>query len=50
MQPAPAPRFSLTPGEVQGPPPEIGAHNVSSLKDWGLDPGTVEELKKSGVI
>lgn len=50
VQPAPAPRFSATPGDVQGPPPEIGAHNVSSLQDWGFDPATVQDLKKDGVI
>jgi alpha-methylacyl-CoA racemase len=50
VQPAPAPRFSATPGGVQGPPPGIGAHNVSGLADWGVPPETVEDLKKSGVI
>jgi alpha-methylacyl-CoA racemase len=50
VQPAPAPRFSATPGDVQGPPPEIGAHNVSSLQDWGFDPAAVQDLKKDGVI
>ncbi len=36
-QPAPAPRFSKTPGSVQGPPPAIGAHREEILKDWGLN-------------
>jgi alpha-methylacyl-CoA racemase len=49
-QPAPAPRFSATPGAIQGPPPEIGGGNVSSLKDWGLPPARVDELKNKGVI
>jgi crotonobetainyl-CoA:carnitine CoA-transferase CaiB-like acyl-CoA transferase len=35
---------------VQGPPPEIGAHKVSSLQDWGFDPAAVQDLKKDGVI
>ena len=35
-QPAPAPRFSATPGAVQRPPPAIGAHNAEVLADWGL--------------
>jgi alpha-methylacyl-CoA racemase len=35
-QPAPAPRFSATPGAIQGPPPAIGAHNVDALADWGV--------------
>ena len=35
-QPAPAPRFSATPGAIQGPPPAIGAHNAEALADWGV--------------
>ncbi len=35
-QPAPAPRFSATPGAVQRPPPAIGAHNAEVLADWGV--------------
>lgn len=50
VQPAPAPRFSATPGAVQGPPPGIGEHNVSSLQDWGLDVSVVQDLRKHGVI
>ncbi|MEQ1754092.1 MAG: CaiB/BaiF CoA-transferase family protein [Micropepsaceae bacterium] len=50
VQPAPAPRFSATPGAVQGPPPEIGAHNAACLSDWGFAANQVEELKKTGVI
>ena len=36
VQPAPAPRFSATPGAVQGPPPGIGAHTDDVLADWGV--------------
>ncbi|MGA3540402.1 CaiB/BaiF CoA transferase family protein [Micromonosporaceae bacterium DT194] len=36
-QPAPAPRFSQTPGRVAGPPPHPGAHTESVLSEWGLD-------------
>jgi alpha-methylacyl-CoA racemase len=43
-QPAPAPRFSATPGAVQGPPPAIGAHDREALTDWGLAPAEVERL------
>lgn len=50
VQPAPAPRFTLTPGAVQGPPPEIGAHNVSGLRDWGLAADEIETLQRNGVI
>jgi len=36
MQPAPAPRFSKTPGAIAGPPPGRGEHNDEVLKDWGV--------------
>lgn len=36
VQPAPAPRFSATPGAVQGLPPGQGAHSEEILKDWGI--------------
>jgi alpha-methylacyl-CoA racemase len=48
VQPAPAPRFSATPGAVQRPPPAIGWHNVDGLRDWGI--GGIEELQRRGVI
>ncbi|HEY3797111.1 MAG TPA: CaiB/BaiF CoA-transferase family protein [Caulobacteraceae bacterium] len=38
-QPAPAPRFSATPGAVQRPPPSVGAHNAEVLADWGVAAG-----------
>lgn len=43
VQPAPAPRFSRTPGAVQGPPPEIGAHGRDIIEEWGLTaiPGAI---------
>jgi alpha-methylacyl-CoA racemase len=50
VQPAPAPRFSLTPGEIQGPPPGIGAHNETCLGDWGLGDDAISSLKAKGVI
>jgi alpha-methylacyl-CoA racemase len=36
MQPAPAPRFSATPGAIQGPAPAIGAHTGDVLAEWGV--------------
>lgn len=35
-QPAPAPRFSKTPGAIQRPPAAPGAHSDEILKDWGI--------------
>jgi alpha-methylacyl-CoA racemase len=43
VQPAPAPRFSATPGQIQGPPPAIGAHNDEVLADWGVKAGVPAE-------
>lgn len=39
VQPAPAPRFSITPGSIQRPPPSIGQHNDTVFADWGVDVG-----------
>lgn len=36
-QPAPAPRFSRTPGAIQRPPAAPGAHNEEIRKDWAID-------------
>lgn len=36
VQPAPAPRFSKTPGKIQGTAPGIGEHNEEVLAEWGL--------------
>ena len=43
-QPAPAPRFSATPGAIQGPPPGIGAHNQEALRDWGFSDAEIAAL------
>jgi len=50
VQPAPAPRFSATPGKIQGPPPAIGAHDVEALSDWGFSKGDIEALQTSGAL
>jgi alpha-methylacyl-CoA racemase len=50
IQPAPAPRFSVTPGAIQGPPPAIGAHDQEALGDWGFSPAAIDALKASGAL
>jgi alpha-methylacyl-CoA racemase len=50
VQPAPAPRFSATPGAIQGPAPGIGAHNVEVLTDWGFPAADVQALQDSGAL
>jgi len=47
-QPAPAPRFSGTPGVVQSPPPAVGQHTDEALLDWGFPADAVAALKASG--
>ncbi len=48
-QPAPAPRFSRTPGEVGRPPPERGALGRAALADWGFARADIERLASLGV-
>ena len=50
IQPAPAPRFSETPGAIQGPPPAIGAHDREALGDWGFSSAEIDALKASGAL
>ena len=50
VQPGPVPRFSATPGAVQGGPPMIGQHSESALLDWGFSAGRVKELTEGGVL
>ncbi|MBW1595990.1 CaiB/BaiF CoA-transferase family protein [Streptomyces sp. JJ38] len=40
-QPAPAPRFSRTPGAVRTAPAQPGADTESVARDWGIDPVTL---------
>jgi alpha-methylacyl-CoA racemase len=48
-QPAPAPRFSRTPGAIRRPPPERGAGGGQALGDWGFDAKQVEALRRLGL-
>jgi alpha-methylacyl-CoA racemase len=49
-QPAPAPRFSATPGAIQGPPPKIGADNDAALGDWGFSDEAIVALREQGAL
>ncbi len=49
-QPAPAPRFSRTPGEVSRPPAPIGAHSREILEEFGFAAAQVESLLASGAV
>ena len=50
VQPAPAPRFSRTPGRVQRPPAHAGQHTDEALVDWGVDRSELAGLRDLGVI
>ena len=50
VQPAPAPRFSATPGEIQAPPPAIGSDNKAALADWGFSASAIEALETAGAL
>ncbi|MCP4086212.1 MAG: CoA transferase [Actinomycetia bacterium] len=50
VQPAPAPRFSRTPGEIQGPVPEPGQHTADVLGDWGWSADRIAALRSAGAI
>lgn len=48
-QPAPAPRFGRTPGDVRWPPPERGALSSEALVDWGFADAQVERQTALGL-
>jgi alpha-methylacyl-CoA racemase len=48
-QPAPAPRFSRTPGAARGAPPERGEGGAAALADWGFSAAEVERLRSRGL-
>ncbi len=50
VQPAPAPRFSRTPSQVQGPPAAAGEHTESGLLDWGFSQEEITQLRQAGAI
>ena len=49
VQPAPAPRFSRTPGELSGPASVPGQHTTEALTDWGL-PDAAELIASGAAI
>ncbi|HEX9993560.1 MAG TPA: CoA transferase, partial [Acidimicrobiales bacterium] len=50
VQPAPAPRFSRTPGAVARPPAHAGQHTDEALADWGIGGDEVASLRASGAV
>jgi alpha-methylacyl-CoA racemase len=51
IQPAPAPRFSATPGAIQRPPARPGEHTGEVLAEWlSLDSAAVAALRDQGTV
>jgi alpha-methylacyl-CoA racemase len=50
LQPAPAPRFGRTPGQVAGPAARPGEHTGQALLDWGFDAAQIAELRAANAI
>jgi alpha-methylacyl-CoA racemase len=48
-QPAPAPRFSRTPGGVRRAPPERGQGGLEALKEWGFGADELKRLTSLGL-
>jgi len=48
-QPAPAPRFSRTPGAIRREPPERGRDGRAALADWGFGAAEIDRLHSLGV-
>jgi alpha-methylacyl-CoA racemase len=49
-QPAPAPRFSRTPGAIQRPPAHDGQHTDEALTDWGFTTEEISTLREAGAV
>ena len=50
LQPAPAPRFSVTPGEISKPPSTPGADTDEALAGWGVAEDRIATLRSEGAI
>lgn len=50
VQPGPAPRFSRTAPEIQGPPPIPGQHTEDVLAAWGFADDEIAKLRDAGAV
>lgn len=50
IQPGPAPRFSRTKAEIQGPPSRPGQHTDAVLSDWGFTAEEIANLRAARVV
>ena len=49
-QPAPAPRFSRTPGAIAGPPVRAGSNTDEVLSEAGFETSEIAKLRETGAI
>ena len=49
-QPGPAPKFSRTKAEIQGPPPALGQDTEEGLAEWGFSRDEIAALVSSGAV
>jgi alpha-methylacyl-CoA racemase len=50
VQPAPAPRFSRTPGRIARGAPRPGQGGAAALADWGFDAESVARFQADGAL
>jgi alpha-methylacyl-CoA racemase len=50
IQPAPAPRFSRTPGRIQSPPARPGENNDAVLTAWGFSKTEINKLREESIL
>src|SRR5271165_991918 len=50
VQPAPAPRFSRTPGSIGRGAPQRGEGGAAALADWGFDAATLDRFRANGAL
>jgi alpha-methylacyl-CoA racemase len=50
VQPAPAPRFSRTPGAIPCPPSHAGQHTDDVLAAWGFSADRIAKLRAEGAV
>ena len=50
LQPAPAPRFSRTPGAITRSAPDPGADTEPALTSWGIGAEEIAALRSAGAV
>jgi alpha-methylacyl-CoA racemase len=50
IQPAPAPRFSRTPGQVVRDAPQRGEGGAAALAEWGFDTAEIARFRSGGAL